>query len=193
LYPFPGLSGKKPINRSDPNKEEEAADVRDAELDALNAYEKAEERRQAIIAAWEEEGRPLTSAVSTQLVVAVNLVTALVFIAFGMTDLLVRLPGYSVAALAILPVLNGALLAAYVFGEDSYRGNGISRWEAYRSPNGALGPMFVLSLGVMALCAVILIYAALGPRGRLFRTTALGGGIACLILVFPTIAGFSLN
>jgi hypothetical protein len=45
----------------------------------------------------------------------------------------------------------------------------------------------------MALCAVILIYAALGPRGRLFRTTALGGGIACLILVFPTIAGFTLN
>ena len=29
-----------------------------------------------------------------------------------------------------------------------------SRWEAYRSPNGALGPMFVLSVGVMRhLCA----------------------------------------
>ena len=130
---------------------------------------------------------------STQLVFAVNLVAALALIAFGMTGLLVRLPGYSVAALAILPVLNGALLTAYVFGEDSYRGNGISRWEAYRSPNGALGPMFVLSLGVMALCAGTLIYAALGSRPRLVRATALGGGIACLILVFPTIAGFTLN
>jgi hypothetical protein len=35
--------------------------VRDADHDALIAYEEAEERRQAIIAAWDEEGRPLIS------------------------------------------------------------------------------------------------------------------------------------
>jgi len=83
--------------------------------------------------------------VSTQLVFVVNLVIAFALFAVGLTPLVVRLPRYFVAALAALPLLNGALLAAYVFGEDSYRGNGISRWEAYRSPNGALGPMFVLS------------------------------------------------
>jgi hypothetical protein len=97
------------------------------------------------------------------------------------------------AVLALLPLLNGALLAAYVFGEDSYRDNGISRWEAYRSPGGALGPMFVASLAILALCAGILIYAALRARRALFRATALGGGIACLLLVTPTVAGFSLN
>jgi hypothetical protein len=131
--------------------------------------------------------------VSTQLVFVVNLVIAFALIAVGLTPLVVRLPRYFVAPLAALPLLNGALLAAYVFGEDSYRGNGISRWEAYRTPNGALGPMFVLSVGAMMLCAGVLIYAALRPSRRLLRATALGGGILCLVLVTPTIAGFSLN
>ena len=49
------------------------------------------------------------------------------------------------------------MLTAYVFGEDSYRGNGISRWDAYRSPGGALGPMFVLSVALLAGCAALLL------------------------------------
>ena len=60
--------------------------------------------------------------------------------------------------LALLPLLAAALLAAYVFGEDSYRDNGTSRWDAYRSPGGALGPMFVLSLGLMTLSAALLTF-----------------------------------
>ena len=36
-------------------------DSRDPEQDALEAYAQAEERRQAIIETWEEEGRPLLS------------------------------------------------------------------------------------------------------------------------------------
>lgn len=32
---------------------------RDIDVDALNAYEGAEERRQGLIEAWETEGRPL--------------------------------------------------------------------------------------------------------------------------------------
>ena len=130
---------------------------------------------------------------STQLVFVVNLVVAFVLIGSVLTRLVVRLRPNSAPVFALLPLLNGALLAAYVFGEDSYRDNGISRWEAYRSPNGALGPMFVLSVGVMGLCAALLFYAALRASRPLLRATALGGGVACIVLVIPTIAGFSLN
>lgn len=38
---------------------------RDIELEALEAYEGAEERRQGIIAAWEEEGAVPSSASAT--------------------------------------------------------------------------------------------------------------------------------
>ena len=129
----------------------------------------------------------------TQLVFVVNLVIAFVLIGSVLTRLVVRLRPHSALVFALLPLLNGGLLAAYVFGEDSYRDNGISRWEAYRSPNGALGPMFVLSVGVMLLCAALLIYAAFRGSRPLLRASALGGGIACIVLVIPTIAGFSLN
>ena len=81
----------------------------------------------------------------------------------------------------------------YVLGEDSYRGNGISRWDAYRSPGGALGPMFVLSVGLMAVCAAALAYAALRGRERPVRVTALAGGLTCQVLLTATIVGFSSN
>jgi len=77
------------------------------------------------------------------------------------------------AALAALPLVTAVLLIVYVFGEDSYRGNGISLWNAYRSPGGALGPM----------------YAGLRGRGRLLRLTAFVGGLASLVLVTATIIG----
>ena len=41
-------------------------------------------------------------------------------------------------ALLALPFANVALLLIFVFSEDSYRRNGISRWDAYRSPGGLL-------------------------------------------------------
>jgi hypothetical protein len=97
------------------------------------------------------------------------------------------------AAVAILPLLNAAFLSAYVFGEDSYRKNGISRWDAYRSPGGALGPMFVVSVALMAVCAALLAYFGLRIRNRPFRAIAFAAGLIALLLVTPTIIGFSTN
>jgi len=85
------------------------------------------------------------------------------------------------------------LLASFVFGEDSYRGNGTSRWDAYRSPGGALGTMFVLSVVLMIAFAVLLAYAGLCCRERLLRATALAAGLTGLLLLTATYAGFSLN
>ena len=96
-------------------------------------------------------------------------------------------------ALAALPLLIALLLTLYVFGEDSYRGNGISRWDAYRSPGGALGPMFVLSLALLCACAGLLLYAGLRGRARLLRASALAGGLVSATLVTATILGFTLN
>lgn len=97
------------------------------------------------------------------------------------------------AALAALPLLTALLLVLYVFGEDSYRGNGISRWDAYRSPGGALGPMFVLSLALLCACAGLLLYAGLRGRARLLRASAFAGGLVSATLVTTTILGFTLN
>lgn len=97
------------------------------------------------------------------------------------------------AALAALPLVTALLLVLYVFGEDSYRGNGISRWDAYRSPGGALGPMFVLSVALLCACAGLLLYAGLRGRARLLRASALGGAVVSATLVTATILGFTLN
>jgi hypothetical protein len=97
------------------------------------------------------------------------------------------------AALAALPLVTAVLLIVYVFGEDSYRGNGISRWNAYRSPGGALGPMFVASIALMVVCAALLVYAGLRGRGRLLRLTAFVGGLASLVLVTAAVIGFTSN
>jgi hypothetical protein len=95
--------------------------------------------------------------------------------------------------LAALPIATGALLSVYVFGEDSYRGNGVTRWEAYRSPGGALGPMFVLSVALMASFGALIVYAGLRGRARLFCSAALACGLASLVLVTATVIGFTAN
>ena len=95
--------------------------------------------------------------------------------------------------LIAVPFLTAGLLLAYVFGEDSYRDNGISRWDAYRSPGGALGPMLVVSVTLMAICAALLIYAGLRRRRRLLRLTLLAEGTTALLLLNATIIGFSTN
>jgi hypothetical protein len=92
-----------------------------------------------------------------------------------------------------LLLLNAALLATYVFSEDTYRDNGVNRWDAYRSPGGALGPMFVASITAMCLFAALIAYARLSSNPGLFRWSALAGGLCALFLVTPTLAGFSLN
>ena len=95
--------------------------------------------------------------------------------------------------LALLPIVLAGVLSAYVFGEDSYRGNGISRWEAYRSPGGALGPMFVVSIALLCTCGVLVAYAGWRGRVRLLCGTALAGGVVSLVLVTATVIGFTAN
>lgn len=129
----------------------------------------------------------------TELVLLANFLVASALLAVATNYSFVRLLSRRSAALAALPLLTAILVTVYVFGEDSYRGNGISRWEAYRSPGGALGPMFVLSVGLMAGCAALLFYAGLRGRDRLLRATAFAGGLTSLVLVTATIAGFTLN
>jgi hypothetical protein len=94
---------------------------------------------------------------------------------------------------AALPLLDAALLAVYVFGEDTYRRGGITRWEAYRSPGGALGPLFVGCLIFSVACAALLAYAALRDRRRVFRVTAALAAAAGVFVIIPTIIGFGAN
>ena len=69
----------------------------------------------------------------SQLVLLANFLVALALFAVAAREGLVRwLSGRSVT-LAVLPHLNAVLLTLYVFGEDSYRGNGISRWDDRRA------------------------------------------------------------
>jgi hypothetical protein len=126
-------------------------------------------------------------------VVLVNLVVALLLVAVACIGRLTRGRGRRSALVAALPLVTAGVLTAYVFGEDSYRGNGISRWDAYRSPGGALGPMFVLSVGLMVVSAALLAYAGLRGRRRLLRLTALAAAITALLLVTSTAIGFNLN
>jgi hypothetical protein len=131
--------------------------------------------------------------VAPGLVLVVNLSTAVVLLTVAGNRRLVRSLSRRSAALAALPLLTAIVLTVYVFGEDSYRGNGISRWEAYASPAGALASMFVLSIALMAACAALLLYVGLQGRESALRLTALAGGLTCLVLLTATILGFSLN
>jgi hypothetical protein len=127
------------------------------------------------------------------LVILVNALVGLSLLVLAGSGRPVRVRSPRLAVIALLPLVSAGLLSAFVFGEDSYRDNGISRWQAYRSPGGALGPMFVLSLVLMTACAVLLALAGLHGRARLFRASAFGGAVAALLLITPTIIGFSAN
>ena len=93
---------------------------------------------------------------------------------------------------AILPLLFAAFLAAYVFGEDSYRGGGISRWDAYRSPGGELGELFVVTIAVLIGCSAALGYASLRDRRWMFAAWAFVTVLA-VPLAYATFIGFSSN
>jgi hypothetical protein len=118
----------------------------------------------------------------------VSLLVGLILLALAL-----RPSGRWSALLAVLPLLDAALLVAFVFGEDDYRRTGFSRWDAYRSPGGALGPMFVASVALLTLSAGLLFYSGVRDRRSVFRTTAAAAGLVTLLLVTPTILGFSLN
>jgi hypothetical protein len=123
----------------------------------------------------------------------VNILVALTLLAAGGRGGRARALPRGAAILAAFPLLDAALLTAYVFGEDSYRHDGTSRWDAYRSPGGALGLMFVVSVALMVCGGALLTYAVLRPRNSLFRPTAVAVGVAALLLLTPTIIGFSTN
>jgi hypothetical protein len=94
--------------------------------------------------------------VSAEPVPLVNFVVAPALRAVATSHRLVRSLSRRPVPLAALPLLTAVLLTAYLFGEDSYRGNGISRGDADRSPGGALASMFVLSVALIGVCAVLL-------------------------------------
>ena len=134
--------------------------------------------------------------VSPGVVLLANFVVGAALLALAANGRLGRLRSrHSVAlvALTALPLVNAVLVTVYVFGEDSYRGNNISRWDAYRSPGGALGWMFVLSVALMVVCAALLLYAGLRGSDRLLRLTAFAGGLTSLGLLTATIIGFTTN
>lgn len=123
----------------------------------------------------------------------VNVVVALLLIVLAASSGLTRSRSRLLATSAALPLFAAGLLAAYVFGEDDYRRSGVSRWDAYRSPGGALGPMFVLSIALMIVFAALLAYAGLRGRDGLLRVVAAAAGVTALFLLTATYLGFSLN
>jgi integral membrane sensor domain MASE1 len=125
------------------------------------------------------------------LVLVANGVIGVALVGAGGVDRLVRIRRS--ALLACLPLAAAGVLILYVFGEDSYRRNGTSRWDAYRSPGGALGSMFVLSVALLVACGAALAYAGVQGRERVFRVAAVTSGLASLILVTATVIGFSSN
>ena len=127
------------------------------------------------------------------LILAANVVVTVILVTVGATLFLSRRSNRTPAALALLPLVDAALLVAFVFGEDSYRDDGTSRWDAYRSPGGALGPMFVVCVALLIGCAALLAYAGQRGRRRLFASTACLFGTTAFFLVAGTIIGFSAN
>jgi hypothetical protein len=105
----------------------------------------------------------------------------------------VRRAGRLAAAAALVPAAVAALLVVWVLSEDTYRRNGISRWDAYRSPGGALGPLLVVSVVLLGLCAAALAVCAFVRRDRLYRLTALLGTLVVCFLAVPAVIGFSVN
>jgi hypothetical protein len=114
-------------------------------------------------------------------------VAVLLAFTFGATRAALR----RTAVAAVL--LNAGVLVAFVFGEDTYRDHGISRWDAYRSPGGALGVLFIASVAGLLLVAAVLAYAEVRRSPRLFRAGTLSGIACALFLVVPTVIGFSTN
>lgn len=101
--------------------------------------------------------------------------------------------GGRAAAVTVLPLLSAGVLAFFVFSDDSYRDDGTSRWDAYRSDGGALAALFVVSLSAMAVSAALLAYSATRARGGLFRSTAVVAGLAAGLLSTATVIAFSAN
>ena len=122
-----------------------------------------------------------------------NVVIAILLLVAASSSRALPPAGIRRAALAALPLLDAALLAAFVFSGDTYRDTGISRWDAYRSPGGALAPMFVASLVLLALASAAIAATGFVARAGVVRLCLALAGLGGLLLVSPTLIGFSTN
>ena len=81
---------------------------------------------------------------------------------------------------AVLAALTTAALVVYVAGEDHYRGNGISRWEAY----DAGGLTVAAALAGAALCAFAVFGTTRGGRVSLLAGPAGVAASALFLMAF---------
>jgi hypothetical protein len=95
--------------------------------------------------------------------------------------------------LALLPVAAGALLSVFVFGEDSYRDNGINRWDAYYSPGGAVHVLYMLSALACCVLAAVLALAGVKARHSICRIAGIVGGLGAGLLTTITFIAYSSN
>jgi hypothetical protein len=124
---------------------------------------------------------------------SVNILVAFLLLVAAALRWRLRRFGRGAVAIALLPLLDALLLLAFVLADDTYRDDGTSRWDAYRSPGGALGSMLVVSVVVMMACAGVLAYFGLKGRAGPTAGACLAGGLLALFLFTPMIIGFSAN
>ena len=135
----------------------------------------------------------LYGAMSGGFVLLVALVCAALLLAAGARPGRGAFVASRALPLAAAPIALAVLLAAYVFGEDSYRGNGISRWDAYRSPGGELGELFVVTVAALALAAALIVVGWRRRSAVLVRGGLVWGALVSAALVIPTVIGFTAN
>ena len=92
------------------------------------------------------------------------------------------------AAVQAVVVASSAIgLALYAASEDDYRGNGISRWEAYDARE-----LTAVAVAVGAAARLALVFAAVRDRRRL-GVAALLASAAAAVLAFVAFLANSLN
>ncbi len=94
---------------------------------------------------------------------------------------------FALAAQGLLSAVAGIYLAFYVAGEDDYRADGTSRWDAYDA-RGITVAAVALALVVSFLAFLL----AARPRKRFLPALGLAGLIAAGLLVYALLAN-SLN
>ena len=88
---------------------------------------------------------------------------------------------------ALLAAGASVYLALYVAGEDDYRANGTTRWEAYDAKGLTLT---AVALGLAV--AVLAVALAAWPRRRFFPALGLAGIVAA-VLIFLAFVANTLN
>ena len=97
------------------------------------------------------------------------------------------------AALILLPLADLVFLVDYVFSEDSYRGGGISRWDAYTTGSTASASLFVISAVVLVAGSALIAAAVFKRQTRRIRVATIATGLACIFLVTATVIAFAVN